>query len=68
MEYREIVKESVIKKVNDATLDEVWNVYTIQKVPDTDLKKRKEKDRKISEDKIKNIWEGYKEGKRKAFR
>ena len=36
MEYREIVKESVIKKVNDATPDEVWNIYTIQKVPDTD--------------------------------
>ena len=53
MEYREIVKESVIKKVNDATPDEVWNVYKIQKVPDTDLKKRKEKNRKISEDKIK---------------
>ena len=42
MEYGEIVEESIIKSSNDATLDEVWNVYTIQKVTYPSLKKCKE--------------------------
>ena len=34
MEYGKIIKEYVISKGNEAKTNEVWNVYTIQKVPD----------------------------------
>ena len=34
MKYGEIVKESVVTQGYDAILDEVWNVCTINKVPD----------------------------------
>ena len=34
IEYVKIVHESVIQNENDVTINEVWNVYTIQKIPD----------------------------------
>ena len=37
MEYGKIVKEYVIPKGSDATIDEVWNLSTIQGVPDPNL-------------------------------
>ena len=37
MEYGKIVNSYVIPQGNDVTLDELWNVYTIQKVPDSNL-------------------------------
>ena len=38
IEYGKIVKEAVIPNSNYAILNEFWNVYTIQKVPYTNLK------------------------------
>ena len=43
MEYGKIVKKYTIQKGNDATLDEVWNVYTIQKYLDPNLNKKVKK-------------------------
>ena len=37
MEYGEIIKGYAIPKGNDVTLNEVWNVFKIQKVPDPNL-------------------------------
>ena len=39
MEYGKTVEEPVIPKVDDTILNEVWNLYTIQKVPDPKLNK-----------------------------
>ena len=33
--YGDIVKQSVIPKDNDAKVDELWNVYTNKKVPNS---------------------------------
>ena len=56
MKYSQIVKESVIPKVNDVILDEFWNLYTSQKVPDPKLIQSGNKNkRKLSDCENKNI-------------
>ena len=46
MEYRQFLKESVIPKGNDAIIDDFWNVYTIQKVPDPNLNEKTKKNQR----------------------
>ena len=56
MKYAQIVKESVIPKVNDVILDEFWNLYTSQKVTDPKLiQSGNKKKRKFSDCENKNI-------------
>ena len=47
--------EAIISRVNDATPDEVWNVFAIEKVLDPDFKKSgKKKKWRISDDEKKS--------------
>ena len=70
MENGQIVEESVIPKGSDMTLDEVSNVCTIQKVPDTNLNKNLRIQRGQFQMRIIkiDIKGGYNEFKRRLFR